>query len=46
MPLPLIPLAIGALIGGAAKKDKKKQAVSKYTTKKGKTVKAYTRKTK
>jgi hypothetical protein len=44
MPLPLVPLAIGALIGSAGKKDKKKQAVSKYTTEKGKKVKAYTRK--
>jgi hypothetical protein len=46
MPLPLIPLAIGALIGGAAKKPKKVKAVSKYTTKKGKKVRAYTRKAK
>ena len=46
MPLPLIPLALGALAGSALKKDKKKQAVSKYTTKKGKKVKAYTRKAK
>lgn len=44
MPLPLVPFAIGALVGGATKKDKKKQAISKYTTKKGKEVKAYTRK--
>ena len=44
MPLPLIPLVAGALFGKAA--TPKKQAVSKYTTKKGKKVKAYTRKKK
>lgn len=46
MPFPLIHVVAGALLGGALKKDKKKQAVSKYTTKRGKKVKAYTRKTK
>jgi hypothetical protein len=46
MPLPLIPFAIGALVGTSAGKDKKKQAVSKYMTKKGKKVKAYTRRAK
>lgn len=46
MPLPLIPLAIGALVGGAAKKPKKVKAVSGYKTKKGKKVKAYLKKDK
>ena len=44
MPLPLIPLVIGALFGNAAKKKEKRQAVSKHTKKTGKKVKAYTRK--
>jgi hypothetical protein len=46
MPLPLVPLAIGALFGGATKKTPKKQAVSKHTKKNGTKVKAYTRKAK
>ena len=41
MPLPLIPLAIGALIGRGTKKTKKVKAVSGYKTKTGKKVKAY-----
>ena len=44
MPLPLIPL-IAAAVAGRATAPKKK-AVSKYTTKKGKKVKAYTRRAK
>lgn len=46
MPLPLIPLAIGALVGGAAtKKDKKDfQAVKGRKKKDGTTGKAYVRK--
>jgi hypothetical protein len=43
MPLPLIPIIAGAILGRAT--TPKKKAVSKYTTKKGKKVKAYTRKT-
>jgi hypothetical protein len=43
MPIPLIPLPLGALAGSAMKKDKKVKAVSGYTTKKGKKVKAYTK---
>ena len=46
MPLPLIPLAIGALLGGAAKKPKKVKPVSGYRTKKGTRVKAYLKKVK
>jgi len=46
MPLPLIPLAIGALFGNATKKEKKVKPVSKYTTKKGKKVGAYLKKSK
>jgi hypothetical protein len=45
MPLPLIAALAGAIIGGAAKKPAKKQAVSKYKKKNGTKVKAYTRKT-
>jgi hypothetical protein len=44
MPLPLVPLAIGALFGRATKKKEKRQAVSKYKKKTGTNVKAYTRK--
>jgi len=44
MPLPLIPLAIGALIGSSTKKTKKLTAVSKHVKKNGTTVRAYTRK--
>ena len=46
MPIPLIPLAIGALLGGAAsKKDKKDfQAVKGRKKKDGTTGKAYVRK--
>ena len=46
MPLPLIPLAIGALVGGAAtKKDKKEfQAVKGRKKKDGTAGKAYVRK--
>jgi hypothetical protein len=46
MPLPLTPFAIGALVGGPAKKPKKVKAVSGYTTKKGKKVKAYLKRAK
>jgi len=46
MPIPLIPLAIGALLGGAAKKPRKVKAVSGYKTKKGTKVKAYLKKAK
>lgn len=46
MPIPLIPLAIGALFGSAAKKAPKKSAVSKHTKKNGTKVKAYTRRAK
>ena len=46
MPFPLIPLAIGALVGASAKKPKKVKAVSGYKTKKGKKVKAYLKKAK
>jgi hypothetical protein len=41
MPLPLAALALSALVGRASKKTKKAKAVSGYTTKKGKKVKAY-----
>jgi hypothetical protein len=44
MPLPLLPLAVGALFGRTTKKPKKVKAVSGYTTTKGKKVKAYTKK--
>ena len=43
MPIPIIAALAGAAIGRATKKSPKKKAVSKYTTKKGKQVKAYTR---
>jgi hypothetical protein len=46
MPVPLIPLAIGALLGNVVKKPKKVKAVSKYTKKNGTRVKAYTKKAK
>jgi hypothetical protein len=46
MPLPLVALALGALAGSAATKKDKKKAVSGYTTKKGKKVKAYLKKAK
>jgi hypothetical protein len=46
MPIPLIPIAIGALLGSAAKKTEKKKAVSGYKTKKGTKVKAYLKKAK
>jgi hypothetical protein len=39
MPIPLVPLALGALFGSAATRKDKKKAVSGYTTKKGKKVK-------
>jgi len=45
MPLPLL-LAAAFGLGNATKKEKKKQAVSKYTTKSGKKVKAYTKNSK
>jgi hypothetical protein len=44
MPLPLIAALAGAVLGRST--APKKKAVSKYTTKKGKKVKAYTRKAK
>jgi hypothetical protein len=45
MPIPLLPLALGALVGAAAgKKDKSDfQVVKSHKTKRGKTVKAYIR---
>jgi hypothetical protein len=46
MPIPLVPLALGALFGNATKKEKKVKAISGYTTKKGKKVKAYNKKAK
>jgi hypothetical protein len=46
MPIPLIALAIGALVGSAGKKKEKRQAVSKYTKTNGTKVKAYTKKAK
>jgi hypothetical protein len=46
MPLPLLPLAVGALFGRTTKKPKKVKAVSGYTTTKGKKVKAYTKRVK
>jgi hypothetical protein len=46
MPLPLIPILAGALLGRATKKEPKKQAVSKYKKKNGTEVAAYTRKKK
>ncbi len=45
MPLPIVAALVGAALGRATKKETKKQAVSKYKTKTGKKVKAYTRKT-
>jgi hypothetical protein len=42
MPIPLLPLLAGAVIGVAAKKTPKKQDVSKYKKKSGAKVKAYT----
>lgn len=45
MPIPLIPIAIGALVGGAGKKEKKDfQAVKGHKKKDGTTGKAYVRK--
>jgi hypothetical protein len=45
MPLPLIAALAGAVLGrSTAKKQPKKQAVSKYKKKNGTKVKAYTRK--
>jgi hypothetical protein len=48
MPLPLVPLAVGALLGSAVgkKKNGKQTAVSKYKTKTGKKVKAHIRRIK
>jgi hypothetical protein len=46
MPLPLLPLIGAFLLGKDAEKSKKKEVVSKYKTKTGKTVKAHTRKPK
>jgi hypothetical protein len=43
MPIPLLVALAGAAIGRATKKTPKKKAVSKYTTKAGKKVKAYTK---
>jgi hypothetical protein len=43
MPIPLIAALAGAVLGRATKKTPKKKAVSEYTTKSGKKVKAYTR---
>jgi hypothetical protein len=45
MPFPLVAALVGAAIGRATKKERKKQAVSKYKKKSGTKVKAYTRKT-
>jgi hypothetical protein len=44
MPIPLIALAIGALVGSAGKKTKKVKPVSGYKTRKGKKVRAYLKK--
>jgi len=44
MPLPLLAGLVGAALGRATKKERKKQAVSKHTRKNGTKVKAYTRK--
>jgi hypothetical protein len=44
MPLPILAALAGAAFGRAT--TPKKKAVSKYTTKKGKKVKAYTRRAK
>jgi hypothetical protein len=41
MPFPLIAILAAAAAGRASKKPPKKRAVSGYTTKKGKKVKAY-----
>lgn len=46
MPLPLIQLAIGAILGSATKKKERRQAVSKYTKRNGTKVKAYTKRAK
>jgi hypothetical protein len=46
MPLPILAALAGAAVGGALKKEPKKQAVSKYTRNNGTKVKAYTRKKK
>jgi hypothetical protein len=43
MPISIIAALAGAAIGRATKKTPKKKAVSKYTTKTGKKVKAYTK---
>jgi hypothetical protein len=43
MPIPLLAVLAGAAVGRGTKKTPKKRAVSKYTTKKGKKVKAYTK---
>jgi hypothetical protein len=44
MPIPILAALAGAAFGSAIKKEKKKQAVSKYKKKSGTKVKAYTRK--
>jgi hypothetical protein len=41
MPLPILGLLAAGVIGNKTKKTPKKKAVSGYTTKKGKKVKAY-----
>jgi hypothetical protein len=43
MPVPLLAALAAAAIGRGKKKTPKKKAVSGYTTKKGKKVKAYTK---
>jgi hypothetical protein len=44
MPIPFIPLVIGALVGRSTKKTKKVKAVSGYKTKTGKKVKEFLKK--
>jgi hypothetical protein len=46
MPIPLLAILAGAVLGKASKTKKKKVAVSGYTTKKKTKVAAYTRKKK
>jgi hypothetical protein len=43
MPIPLVVALAAAALGRATKENPEKKAVSKYTTKSGKKVKAYTK---